>query len=76
MENPYHRPRTLSASVYYRDPWAALAWLEKAFGFERAMVITGQDGSLAHSELRCGESMIHVGAPWADFISKGVIHTK
>lgn len=76
MENPYHRPRTLSASVYYRDPWAALAWLEKAFGFKRAMVIRGQDGSLAHSELRCGESMIHVGAPWADFISKGVIHTK
>src|SRR5215469_3171131 len=66
MESLYRRP-TLSASVYYRDPWAALEWLEKAFGFERAMVITGQDGSLAHSEMRFGDSAIHVGAPWADF---------
>lgn len=66
MESPSHRP-TLSTSVCYRDPWAALEWLEKAFGFERAMVITGQDGSLAHSEMRFGDSVIYVGAPWADF---------
>lgn len=66
MEHPFRRP-TLSTAVYYRDPWAALAWLEKAFGFERAMVITGEDGSLAHSEMRFGDAAIHVGAPWADF---------
>jgi len=69
VENSFHRPTSLSISVYYCDPWAALQWLEKAFGFERAMVITGQDGSLAHSELRFGDAMIHVGAPWADFIA-------
>lgn len=57
----------LSTSVYYRDPWAALEWLEKAFGFERAMVITAQDGSLAHSEMHLGDSVIYVGAPWSDF---------
>ena len=66
MENPYRRP-TLSTSVCYHDPRAALEWLEKAFGFERTMVITGQDGSLAHSEMRFGDSVIYVGAPWADF---------
>lgn len=66
MENPYRRP-ALSTSVCYRDPWAALEWLEKAFGFERAMVITGQDGSLAHSEMRFSDSVIYVGAPWTDF---------
>ncbi|MGH8219220.1 MAG: VOC family protein [Steroidobacteraceae bacterium] len=66
METPLRRP-TLSTSVFYRDPWAALEWLEKAFGFERAMVITGQDGSLAHSEMHLDDAVIHVGAPWADF---------
>jgi uncharacterized glyoxalase superfamily protein PhnB len=66
VEKPNRRP-TLSTGVYYRDPWAALEWLEKAFGFERAMVITAQDGSLAHSEMHFGDSVIYVGAPWADF---------
>lgn len=66
MENLHRRP-TLSSSVYYRDPWAAIRWLEQAFGFERAMVITAQDGSLAHSEMRFGNAVIYVGAPWADF---------
>ena len=66
MDDPFSRP-TLSSGVYYRDPWAALEWLEKAFGFERSMVITNPDGSLGHSELRFGDGVIHVGSEWADF---------
>ena len=37
---------TLAVGVCYQDPRAALAWLERAFGFETTMVVEGEDGSL------------------------------
>lgn len=68
MDDPFRRP-ALTAGVFYKDPLAALDWLEKAFGFERSMVITDKDGRLGHSEMRFGDSLIYVGAEWADFIA-------
>lgn len=59
----------LTPSVFYKDPKAALDWLEKAFGFERSMVITDQDGNLAHSEMRVGNGLIYVGSEWAEFVA-------
>ena len=56
----------LTPSIFYRDPKAALDWLEKAFGFERSMVITDQAGNLAHSEMRVGDGLIYVGSEWTD----------
>ena len=53
----------LTSGVFYRDPWAALDWLEKAFGFERCMVITDKDGNLGHSELRLGEGLKRCKTP-------------
>ncbi len=47
--------------MFYRDPWAAIDWLEKAFGFERSLVISDNDGDLAHSSLRFGNGYIMVG---------------
>jgi uncharacterized glyoxalase superfamily protein PhnB len=67
MDDPFRRP-TLIAGVYYRDPWAALDWLEKAFGFERSMVIADKDGKLGHAELRFGDGLLYVGSEWADYI--------
>ena len=55
---------TISAGVYYRDPAAALKWLETAFGFETTLVVTGPDGQVAHSELRLGDGMIMVGGEY------------
>lgn len=57
---------SLTSSVSYRDPKAALDWLEKAFGFEPVMVITDKDGAIAHSEMRYGDAMIMVGAEWSE----------
>ena len=68
MEDQFRRP-SLGSGVFYRDPWAALDWLEKAFGFERSMVITGQDGRLGHSEMRFGDGYVGVGSEWAEFIA-------
>ena len=40
---------TLATGVYYRDPAAALKWLEQAFGFETTLLVTSPDGAIAHS---------------------------
>jgi uncharacterized glyoxalase superfamily protein PhnB len=66
MEDPFRRP-TFGSAVFYKDPFAALDWLEKAFGFARSMVITDKDGKLGHAEMKFGEGYIMVGSEWADF---------
>jgi uncharacterized glyoxalase superfamily protein PhnB len=66
MDDPFRRP-ALTSKVFYKDPGAALDWLEKAFGFERSMVITETDGKLGHSEMRFGDGLVHVGSEWADY---------
>jgi uncharacterized glyoxalase superfamily protein PhnB len=54
--------------VVYKDPRAALAWLEQAFGFETTMVIENPDGSIGHSQMRAGRNgMIMVGREWDEF---------
>jgi len=68
MENLYKRP-TFGSALFYKDPFAALDWLEKAFGFERSMVITDGDGKLSHSEMKFGDGYIMVGSEWADFVA-------
>jgi uncharacterized glyoxalase superfamily protein PhnB len=57
---------SFSTGVYYRDPRAALAWLEKAFGFEQVMVVVNEDGTIGHSEMRFGDGLIYVGREWDD----------
>ena len=68
MDDPFGRPALISA-VFYKDPMAALDWLEKAFGFERTMLITDKDGNLAHSEMRLGGGYIMVGSEWTDYVA-------
>ena len=68
MKDPFRRP-SFGSQVFYRDPRAALDWLEKAFGFERSMVITDKDGRLAHSEMKFGDGYLMVGSEWADFVA-------
>lgn len=60
---------TLSVSVFYKDAFAALDWLEKAFGFERVMVITNPDGTLAHSQMKFGDGVLMIGTEWADYVA-------
>ncbi|MGH6647844.1 VOC family protein [Aquabacterium sp.] len=65
MQDPFRRT-TFGPSVHYKDPFAALDWLEKAFGFERTMVITDHEGHLGHSEMRFGEGYVMVSPTWND----------
>jgi uncharacterized glyoxalase superfamily protein PhnB len=55
----------LTSALTYREPRAALAWLERAFGFELAMLIEDADGQVAHAEMRHGDSLIMIGSEWS-----------
>ncbi len=68
MTNPFNRP-AFGSALFYLDPLGALDFLEKAFGFERTMVITDENGNLAHAEMRFGDGYIMVGAEWADYVA-------
>ncbi len=48
------------ASVVYRDDRAALEWLEKAFGFETALVITDDAGAIVHAEMKYRGALVMI----------------
>ena len=58
------------SSLHYRDPKAALAWLERVFGFETTMAIDGppEAPEMCHYEMAiAGAGRVMVGAEWTDF---------
>ena len=60
--------QAFTPSVYYRDPLAALDWLERAFGFERSLLVMGDDPQTLHAEMSFGGGQVTVGGEWADEI--------
>jgi len=50
--------------AFYKDPLAALKWLEAAFGFETTMLLTDAEGRVGHSEVDCFGSPISIGGEW------------
>ena len=48
------RRQTVFPAPRYDDAWAAIAFLELCFGFERQTVHEGPNGTVAHGELRFG----------------------
>ena len=65
MNESAHRP-AFGSSVIYRDPKAALTWLEAAFGFEVSLVFENEDGFYFYSEMTFGDGYIMVGGEWSD----------
>jgi uncharacterized glyoxalase superfamily protein PhnB len=69
MEDPWNRD-AFTPSVTYRDPAAALQWLERAFGFQRLMVLTDAEGRIAHAEMSFrGRGAVMIGGEWTDFVA-------
>jgi len=56
----------LTPALCYRNPRAALDWLEKAFGFELVFQVEGADGSIGHAEMRFGNACVMVGGEWSE----------
>lgn len=54
---------TVVPLIWYDKPRAAIAWLEKAFGFETTMVVADGDDGVIHSELTLGNGVIYVVGP-------------
>ena len=46
MSDPVFKP-----TAFYRDPIAALRWLEQAFGFETTTLVTDAEGRVGYSEM-------------------------
>ncbi len=68
LDDPF-KHSSLGSGVFYKDPCAALDWLEAAFGFVRSMVVGDAEGKLVHSEMRFGDSYIIVDSEWADHVA-------
>lgn len=49
-------------AMRYRDAPAAIEFLVSALGFERNMVVHGEDGRIEHAQLRHGTGMVMLGS--------------
>ena len=61
---------TIAPLLWYDRPREAIAWLEKAFGFETEIIVAGDGDGVIHSELTLGDGVIYVvGPPTGDHAS-------
>jgi len=49
---------TVIPTMRYVDGAAALEWLCRAFGFEKRLVVPGENGTIAHAQLVFGNGMV------------------
>lgn len=66
MSAPEFKRNSLTSALCYRDPKKALDWLQEAFGFEIAMLVTDDKGEIGHSEMRFGDSFVMIGSEWSE----------
>ncbi len=52
----------ISPALFYRDAHAAIDFLERAFGFQRRLVVEDDTGGVRHSELTFRNSVVMVGS--------------
>ncbi|MFC5741009.1 VOC family protein [Dyella tabacisoli] len=52
---------TIIPCLRYRDAHAAIAWLCKAFGFEKHSVYNDEQGAVMHAQLTYGNGMLMLG---------------
>lgn len=60
------RPTDLFCVLRYADASAAMDWLERVFGFERDLVMTAGDGTVAFATLRLGDDVLGTGTARPD----------
>jgi uncharacterized glyoxalase superfamily protein PhnB len=63
---------TVIPAMRYRDANAAIDWLCKAFGFEKHLVVPGENGTVAHAQLTFGNGMIMLGSAREDEFGRWV----
>jgi uncharacterized glyoxalase superfamily protein PhnB len=53
---------TIIPGMRYRNAAAAIEWLCNAFGFEKHLVVPGENNTIAHAQLSFGSGMIMLGS--------------
>jgi uncharacterized glyoxalase superfamily protein PhnB len=65
---------TVIPCLRYRNAPAAIDWLCQTFGFEKHLVVPGENGTIAHAQLSFGNGMIMLGSvtdsPYSRFIKQ------
>ena len=56
----------------YKDAPAAIEWLCSAFGFEKHLVVPGENGAIVHAQLSFGNAMIMLGSEFDNEYGKFV----
>src|SRR5580704_12147338 len=69
METQNTRARIIPG-MRYRNAPAAIEWLCKAFGFEKHLVVPGENGTIAHAQLTFGNGMIMVSSTGGGMFGK------
>ena len=65
MPAPNRGSTCIIPALRYRDAAAAVDWLCAAFGFEKHLVVPGEDGNVVHAQLTLGpkgSGMVMLGA--------------
>ena len=62
VDNTKHTNATMIPTLRYKDAAAAVDWLCEAFGFEKHLVIPGEDGAITHAQLVFGNGMVMLGS--------------
>jgi uncharacterized glyoxalase superfamily protein PhnB len=62
MSRPKETTVNVISCLRYQDAPKAIDWLSRAFGFERHLVVPGENESIAHAQLRFGNGMIMLGS--------------
>ncbi len=57
---------TVTPCLQYRDAPAAIEWLCHTFGFEKQLVVPGENGDIRHAQLSFGNGMIMLGSSGRD----------
>jgi uncharacterized glyoxalase superfamily protein PhnB len=57
---------TVTPCLQYRDAPAAIEWLCRTFGFEKHLVVPGENGTILHAQLSFGNGMIMLGSSGKD----------
>ena len=73
MTDAVDRPN-MSPTLWYADAPGALGWLERAFGFEKLVVIPGDNASVTHAELRFGPGVVMLPPPSRRMWRRWVMH--
>ena len=61
---------TIVPGFRYQDAPAAIEWLCRIFGFERNLVVPGENGAIDHAQLTLGNGMIMLGSARDDEYGK------